>query len=301
MAEDAYPRIVDGAWLEARLGDPNIRIIDATTQLKLPLGDGLYTLESGREGFARGHIPGAVFADVLHDFADPDAPHPITVPSSERFADAASKLGINEDIHVVVYDQIDVARGPEFYQFWASRFWWHLRLEGHTKISVLQGGLGLWKREGRPVTQETETYAPANFTPHRQPKLLATTQDVEAAINDPDTVLINVLDRDTFTGKRKTYARAGHIPSSQHLFFGELVDPTTGGYRSVEEIRPLFEAVGALDPSKKPVFYCGGGIAATVAALQLAQRGREDAAVYDGSMTAWTADENRPLITIDES
>lgn len=137
MAEDAYPRIVDGAWLEARLGDPNIRIIDATTQLKLPLGDGLYTLESGREGFARGHIPGAVFADVLHDFADPDAPHPITVPSSERFAKAASELGIAADTHVVVYDQIDVSRGPEFYQFWASRFWWHLRLEGHTKISVL--------------------------------------------------------------------------------------------------------------------------------------------------------------------
>ena len=296
MADNAYPHIVTGEWLEARLGQPDIRIVDATTQLRLPTDDGYYTLESGRDGFERGHIPGAVFADVMDEFANPDAPYPITVAPSERFARAASALGIGPDTHVIVYDQIDVARGPEYYQFWASRFWWQLRLEGHQKVSVLQGGLGLWKREGRPVTQEANTYNPAAFEPSRKPEILATIDEVAAAIEDPDTILINVLDRDTFTGKRKTYARAGHIPSSQHLFFGELVDPETGGYRAVEDIRPLFEAVGALDPAKKPVFYCGGGIAATVAALQLARLGREDAAIYDGSMTEWASDESRPLV-----
>ena len=299
MAESTYPRIVTGEWLEARLGDPAIRIVDATTRLRLPSGDGEYTLESGRDGFARGHIPGAVFAELLEDFADPDAPHALTAASSERFAKAASALGIGPDTHVIVYDQMDAALGPDFYQFWASRLWWQLRLEGHTRVSVLQGGLGLWKREGRPVTQDTSAYPSAPFTARRQPELLAGIDQVAAAIDDPDTVLINVLDRDTFTGKRQTYARPGHIPSSQHLFFGELVDPETGGYRAAEDVRHLFEEVGALDPSKKPVFYCGGGIAATVAALQLAELGREDAAIYDGSMTEWSADPARPLVTID--
>lgn len=300
MAETSYPRVVDGAWLQARLGDPDIRIVDATTQLRLPTGDGIYSLISGREGFDAGHIPGAVFADVLNDFADPDGATAMTVPSSERFAKYASELGIGPDTHVVIYDQQDVARGPEYYQFWASRFWWQLRLEGHAKVSVLDGGLGRWKREGRPVTQETVSYPRADFVAQRQLQILATIEQVAAAIDDPNTVLINVLDRDTYTGKRKTYARAGHIPSSHHLFFGELVDPETGGYRDPQQVKHLFEAAGALDPSKKPVFYCGGGIAATVAALQAAQLGRDDAAVYDGSMTEWASDESRPLVTIDE-
>ncbi|WP_297798969.1 sulfurtransferase [uncultured Brevundimonas sp.] len=297
---DTVPYVVSGEWLEARLGDPAIRIVDATTRLKLPNDDGPPTLESGRDGFARGHIPGAVFADVMDDFADPDAPFPITAAPSQRFAQAASALGIGPDTHVVVYDQMDAALGQEYYQFWASRFWWQLRLEGHAKVSVLDGGLGRWKREGRPVTQDIAAYPPAPFVAHRQPELLATVDQVTAAIGDPDTVLINVLDRDTFTGKRQPYARRGHIPSSQNLFFGTLVDPVTGGYRKPEDIRPLFEAVGALDPSKKPVFYCGGGIAATVAALQLAQLGRSDAAVYDGSMVEWTSDDSRPMATLEE-
>jgi len=299
MVENTYPRVVTGEWLQARLGDPNIRIVDATTRLRIPADDGTPTLESGRVGFARGHIPGAVFADVMDDFADPSAPYPITVAPSDRFARAASALGIGPDTHVIVYDQMDVAQGPEYYQFWASRFWWQLRLEGHQKVSVLDGGLGRWKREGRPVTQDVVTYPATEFSAHRQAEILANIDQVAAAIDDPNTILINVLDPDTFSGKRQTYARAGHIPSSQNLFFGELVDPATGGYRAPEDIKPLFEAVGALDPSKKPVFYCGGGIAATVAALQLSRLGRDDAAIYDGSMVEWSNDPSRPMATSD--
>lgn len=220
----------------------------------------------------------------------------MTVPSSERFAEAAGRLGISNDIHVVVYDQLDVARGPEFYQFWASRFWWQLRLEGHVRVSVLEGGLGRWKREGRPVTEALAAVAATKFISRRAPEILADVARVQSAIQDPKAVLINVLGADTFSGKKQVYARRGHIPSSVNLFFGDLIDPATGGYRKPEEVAPLFEAVGALDPDKKPIIYCGGGIAATVAALQLARLGREDVAIYDGSMTEWAKNDALPLV-----
>lgn len=289
------PLVVDGAWLEAHLDDPRLRVVDATVRLKLPAGDGNYTLASGRDGYELGHIPGAVFADLLGDLADPTAPHPMTVPSSERFAERVGALGIGDDSLVVVYDQLDVALGPEHYQFWAPRLWWHLRVEGFTNVAVLDGGLGRWKREGRPVNTAPAAYPPATFTPRRRPELLALTDDVQRAISDQEQLLINVLDPDTFSGKKQTYARRGHIPSSAHVFFGLLIDPETGGYRSPEQVKAYFERVGALDPAKRPITYCGGGIAATVAALQLARLGREDVAVYDGSMTEWTADPTRPL------
>ncbi|MFP2957814.1 sulfurtransferase [Myxococcus sp. 1LA] len=295
MTTQQLPFVVDGDWLQQRLGDPNLRIIDATVHLKLPAGDGGYSLESGKESFAREHLPGAIFADLLNVFADPDAKYPMTVPSSAHFAERIGALGIGNEHLVVVYDQLDVARGPEYYQFWAPRLWWHLRLEGFTNVVVLDGGLGKWKREGRPTTTEITTHPPATFTPKRRPELLALADQVQQAIDDPRQVLINVLDDDTFHGRKKTYARPGRIPSSQHVFFGLLIDPETGGYRKPEDVKPFFEKVGALDAQKKPITYCGGGIAATVAALQLARLGREDVAVYDGSMTEWSQDPRRPL------
>lgn len=289
------PLVVDGAWLQARLGDPRLRIVDATVHLKLPAGDGKYTLASGRESYESAHIPGAVFADLLGDLADPAAPHPITVPSSERFAERVGALGIGDDDLVVVYDQLDVARGPEYYQFWAPRLWWHLRLEGFTNVAVLDGGLGRWKREGRPTTSEAASYPPAKFTPRRRQELIALADDVQRAVTDDRTVLVNVLDDDTFSGRKQTYARRGRIPNSAHVFFGHLIDPETGGYRAPEQVKEHFERVGALDPAKRAITYCGGGIAATVAALQLALLGRDDVAVYDGSLTEWASDPKRPM------
>lgn len=295
LMNDSTPIVVDGAWLQSRLDDPNIRIIDATTHLKHATGDGYYTLSSGRETFDQEHIPGAVFADLLSDFADQNSPFPMTVPPSEQFARKVGELGIGNEHHVIIYDQLDVAKGPEFYQFWASRLWWHFRVEGFTRVSVLDGGLGKWKAEGRLVSDAVTSHPPASFTAQRQPHLLALIDDVGAAIDNDNKVLINVLDDATFSGEKKTYERAGHIPSSQHVFFGLLINPETGRYREPEEVRDLFAKAGALDPDKQTITYCGGGIAATVAALQLARLGRDDVAVYDGSMTEWAKDPSRPL------
>ncbi len=135
----------------------------------------------------------------------------------------------------------------------------------------------------------------ATFTARRRPELLAERDEIERALEGDDTILINVLDEDTFTGARQTYARPGRIPGSAHVFVGELIDPSTGGLRPVEELRPLFERVGALDPSKRVVTYCGSGIAATMDALALAALGRDDVAIYDGSMTEWAADPALPI------
>lgn len=98
--------IVTTEWLERHIEDPDIRIIDATTQLKHAQGDGYYELEPGRAAFDRGHIKGAVFADRLAEFSDGSAKHPLTVPSSDQFQREIRKLGVSADTHVIVYDQM---------------------------------------------------------------------------------------------------------------------------------------------------------------------------------------------------
>lgn len=290
------PAVVDTGWLEAHLDDPDIRIIDATTQLRRAAGDGYYSLDSGRGAFERQHIAGAVYADLLQDFSDRQAKHSLTVAPSAQFEAEMGKLGVSNNSHVIVYDQFEAGQYPEYYPFWASRLWWQLRLEGHDRVSVLEGGLGKWKREGRRTETGAHRATAAIFNAHRRPELIALIDEVADATGSGQAVLINVLNEKTFTGEQKVYARAGRIPSSKNLFFGKVIDTGNGQYLPVNEARQLLEQIGALDTGKKPIVYCGSGIAATIVALQLARVGRDDAAIYDGSMTEWAADPARPLV-----
>ena len=125
---------------------------------------------------------------------------------------------------------------------------------------------------------------------------MCSTQEVLEALDDPRTLIINALDPATYRGESPSYPRRGHIPGSINIPFADLVDPDTGRLRPAEELREVFEKAGALDPDVEPVTYCGGGIAASGLAHALAVAGRPDAAVYDGSLNAWTADESLPLV-----
>ncbi|ROO90163.1 thiosulfate/3-mercaptopyruvate sulfurtransferase [Actinocorallia herbida] len=283
----SHPLLVDAAWLHEHLGDPAIRILDATTFLTQPEGDGYYDVESGRQAYEKAHVPGAVFADLLHDLADETAATTFTALPSAEFAAKLGALGVGPGTHVVIYDQ---GLG-----IWATRLWWNLRYEGFDDISVLNGGLPAWIQAGNEVKTGVESYAPATFEAHRRPGLFASKEDVLAAIDDPATVLVNSLDKETFEGTRQTYARPGRIPSSTHVPFPALLGEA--GFRSAEEVRPLFEQADALDPSKNVITYCGSGIAATGLAFHLARLGRPDVAIYDGSLTEWAADPSLPLIT----
>lgn len=211
------------------------------------------------------------------------------MPSSHQFAAAAGALGIGDGARVVVYDQLQ--------GFWATRFWWHLRLEGFDDVTVLDGGLAAWKAAGQPVTDTVESATPRIFKGVRRPELLRSTREVAAALDDPSTVLVNVLDPATYRGETSTYARNGHIPGSINLPVSDVLDPATGAFRTPVELRALFAEAGLLDEARTVVTYCGGGIAATGVAHALARAGRDDVAVYDGSLTAWAADPELPLVT----
>ena len=191
----------------------------------------------------------------------------------------------------MVYDQHD--------GFWATRFWWHLRYEGFDRVSVLDGGLPAWKAAGYEVTDVVPEPTPRTFTGTRRPELIRSTEEVAANLDDAGTILVNVLDEATYRGEVDTYARRGHIPGSINLPVFGLKDPETGKLRPVDELRAEFSEAGLLDEDKRVVTYCGGGIAATGVAHALALAGRDDVAIYDGSMTAWAGNPDLPLVTGD--
>ena len=287
MSIESVPATVDVAWLRAHHGDPDLVVVDSTTHLPIPK-DGPYVPESGQQTYNAEHIPGALFADLLTTFADPAGDQAWTVPSSEQFAEAAGALGIGTGATVVVYDQ---SQG-----FWATRLWWHLRLEGFDNVTVLDGGLAAWKGAGYDTTDALSVPTPRTFVPNRRPELLRSTADVFAAIDDESTIIVNVLDEATYRGETTNYVRNGHIPGSINLPVYKVLDLENGGFKPVEELKAILDEAGVLDTDKKVITYCGGGIAATGVAHALAQAGRSDVAIYDGSMTAWAADPDLPLV-----
>ncbi|TDE92625.1 sulfurtransferase [Occultella glacieicola] len=282
-------RLITPADLAGIAGRPGVVILDATSIIRQPDGDGYYSADTGRGLYEQGHLPGAVYVDLLDDFADRSNPDFWTALSPEQFAEKIGALGVSNDSTIVVYDQGQT--------MWATRLWWNLRYVGHDDILVLDGGLPAWQAAGRPVETGPGTALPlATFVADPRTELYASVETVTAALGDPGTALVNSLDRETFTGERVTYARPGRIPGSKHIFFGDLVD-ATGLAAGVETVRAAGDAAEVIGSDGPVIAYCGGGIAATFVAFQLARAGRSDVAVYDGSMTEWANNPALPLET----
>ena len=283
------PLIVTTDWLAEHLSDADLRIVDATVFMKFPEAGGPPDIESGKASYTQGHIPGAVYADLLGELTDSEADLPFTVPPRDAFIEKMTDLGIGDNTRTVIYDQNALVGESVAASQWASRLAWQLRYEGFGQVAILEGGLQKWQAEGHELSTDSPSYPKADFLGQRRSDMLATKEDVRLAIEDEHTILINSLSPEDF--------RSGHIPSSQNVFFAAHADAETKALHKDDLLRQAFEQSGALAPDNKVITYCGGGIAATWTALLLNKLGQPNVAVYDGSMNEWTSDPSCPVVT----
>jgi thiosulfate/3-mercaptopyruvate sulfurtransferase len=281
------PQLIDAQTLASRLGEDDVVIVDCSVVLHRPEGGGPYRVEAQGDAYRDAHIPGACFADLVSVFADPSAGFPFAIPVPDDFASAASAIGIGEGVTVVVYSQAS--------PMWATRMWWLLRYHGFDDVLILDGGLTTWLAEGLPVESgDGPLPKPRPFTVTLRPELLATQADVQASLGDGQTCLVNALTPEAFRGDGVTsYSRPGRIPGSESVPAGSLVNPQTWRYQPIESLRNVLARY--LEADTAPVFYCGGGISATVDIFAMALLGRDDVRLYDGSLTEWSANPDLPL------
>lgn len=280
--------LVSAQWLVDHLGASDLLVVDASV-VSYTQPNGKPGSLSGHEQYiAEGHVPGAVFADLIEEFSDPDGRYPFTRPDAARFAAAAGGLGIGPDTTVVVYD---TALGQ-----WASRFWWLLRAFGHDGAAVLDGGLLAWRAADGPVDLGHVEPAPATFVAAERAGVWADKADVERIVaGEVEAALVCSIPPKEFTGEIPApRTRQGVIPGSRSLPAGRLVDRDARTALPDAELRTLFAPI--LD-APRIVAYCNGGIAASAAALQLVRLGETEVAVYDGSLNEWAADPDALLVT----
>ena len=279
--------LVDTAWLQAHLDDTDLRILDCTVAFELGEG-GKISFFSGREDYAQAHIPGSGFADILGELSNTDSPLLFTLPSAAKFSQSMEALGVGEGTRVVLYDTT--------YSMWATRVWWMLQAFGFEKAAVLDGGFTAWQAAGARISNQPSEVQSVKFNAAPRDGWFVETPDVQDAITDPtSTCLIDALMPDMYTGAQTPYSRPGHIPGALNVPAVSVVDPDTRLFISDDQIRERF-AAALSDPKQSVTTYCGGGIAATADGFLLRRAGKQNVAVYDGSMAEWTADARLPLV-----
>jgi thiosulfate/3-mercaptopyruvate sulfurtransferase len=269
--------------LARELDAPDLVLIDASWHMP---GEG----RNAHADYLAEHIPGAVFFDI-DEIADSKSKLPHMLPPPEKFSSRMRKMGIGDGMRIVVYDSLGL--------YSAARVWWTFRVMGVEDVSVLNGGLPKWKREGRPLESgEPVSRSQRHFTARRNADLVRDVADIKALLKDQSAEIVDARSAERFAGKApepRPGVRSGHIPGALNLPYGKLLNKD-GTLKSPREIERLFEDAG-VDLGKPVVTSCGSGITASVLALGLAETGHRKTAVYDGSWSEWGADQSLPIET----
>jgi thiosulfate/3-mercaptopyruvate sulfurtransferase len=288
----ARGELITTAELAGILGQDDLRLFDCTTYLEPAPASGSapYLVVPGKHTFEAGHVPGADFLDLQGEFSDPKTELRFMMPKPAKLKAAFGRHGIRADSRVVLY-----SIGTPM---WATRFWWMLRSLGFERAAVLDGGLDKWKAEGRAVeTGPAKGYPEATFTARSKRGFFVGKQDVLAAKDDRNTVIVNALGPQFHKGLEPSrYGRPGRIPGSRNVSAATLLDPATRTFVPLTDAEAKF-AIQGLRKDKRVVAYCGGGISATVDLFLLHRLGYEKLTLYDGSMGEWAKDESLPIET----
>lgn len=271
--------LVSTQWLADHLGEPDLVVIDASAHLPDAKRDPPAEFEAA-------HIPGAFYLD-LASFFDAACPVPNTLPTAEQFAERMGQLGISPATRVVIYD--------DSYIKTSARAWFILRMNGMQKVAILDGGLGKWRNEGRPLESGATSADPAEHTPSSGPAAQRFKADLLANIESKQAEVVDARGADRFTGEVPDFRpniEDGHIPGSRNVVFDQVLN-ADGTFKDEAGIRAAFAAQN-VDLEKPVITTCGGGVTALVLLFALERIGKEDVALYDGSWSEWGGDPDLP-------
>ncbi len=275
------PALVSTDWLAARLGSPRLKVVDGSW----------YLPGSGRDAAAEyltGHIPGAVFFD-LDASSDPKSPLPHMLPAERAFAQRMEALGLDDRDDLVVYD----GSGSNLS---AARVWWTFRVFGHHRVAVLDGGIGKWRREQRPIEQGTVALPTGRFTARLDREAIRDLAAVRSNLATRQELVVDLRPAGRFTGndpEPRPGIRSGHLPGSLNLPYTELV-AADGTILPEGQLRRRLHDRG-IDLSQPIVATCGSGTSACTLVLALELLGFRDVAVYDGAWTEWGGRSDTPI------
>ncbi|UOD33150.1 sulfurtransferase [Massilia violaceinigra] len=280
-----YTTLISVADLAGHIDNPSWVMVDCRHDLM--------NLSAGREAYAAGHLPHALFADIESELSGARrgadgafrGRHPLPVR-----ADLVATLrswGIDDETQVIAYD----AHGGMF----AARLWWMLRWVGHPAVAVLDGGLAAWQAAGLALS--TAAAAPKSGSLTERAPLVTTVSaaDVLDNLDGGKRVVLDARAPDRFRGENETIDPVGgHIPGAKNRFFKDNLGPD-GRFKDAARLKT--ELAPLVGNPQDAIMQCGSGVTACHNLLALEVAGLPGAALYPGSWSEWCADPARPVAT----
>ena len=232
--------------------------------------------------FAAAHVPGARPV-ALNDISTPRVQGALIleVPDTPTLERWARSVGITDDSRIIVVPANDTLQS-------STRVFLTLAFMGFAdRTSLLNGGLPAWRASGKPV--ETGEAAPiaastGTLTVKRDSSVIAVITDVDAAITQPNTAVVDARMPNFYAGQGGGYPRPGHIPTAVNIPLSLVAE--NGVFRSADELRTLFANAG-VKPGDRVITYCHIGQQASLLWFVARQLGY-DARVFDGSFQQWS-------------
>jgi len=230
--------LVETGWLADNLKNPGLAIVYVGGPA------------SQKANFDAKHIPGSVYLDfgkLLSSLGDGSAP-----PDKANFEALANSFGIGNDTHVVLHSGSDSLA--------ASGAFWLFDYFGHKKLSILNGGIEKWMKEGRAATGEPAKISPAAYKANADASVLANADYVLKNLKNPKAAIVDTRGADEYTGKNLMGNKTGgHIPGAVDLGFYASNLNSDGTFKSAKDLKAVYEA-GGVTKDKEAITYCQAGI-----------------------------------------
>jgi thiosulfate/3-mercaptopyruvate sulfurtransferase len=271
MSTNGYAKgvLVTTDWLAGHLGDPGVVVAE---------------VDENPDLYDEGHIPGAIKLHWRDDLQDPLIRDVVTKADFERLM---GERGIGNESTVVLYGDKN--------NWFAAYAYWYLKIYGHERVRLVDGGRQKWIEEGRELTKEAASPAATAYAAKERDESIRVRRDeVFAKLHQPGVALVDVRSPQEYTGEllappgyeQEGAARAGHIPGAQSVPWATAVRDD-GTFKSASELIEIYRGKG-VTPEKEVHAYCRIGERSAHTWFVLRELlGYGDVKNYDGSWTEW--------------
>ncbi len=280
-ARVAHPEsIVETDWVAEHLGDEGVAVVE---------------VDVDTAAYEQGHIPGAVgwnWTSQLNDTVTRD------ILSREQMQRLLGASGITKGTTVVLYGDNN--------NWFATYAFWQLKLYGHRRTKIMNGGRLKWVKEGRTTTTDVPSPEKRTYRASDPDTSIRATRDyvLDVASTANNTGLVDVRAPAEFSGELLAPAnlpqegsqRGGHIPGAANIPWLQAVNEEDGTFKSVEELREIYQRGAGLSKENEVIAYCRIGERSSHTWFVLSQiLGFAKVRNYDGSWTEYGSIVGAPI------
>ncbi len=263
------PILVTPKWVSEHKGEANVRILQVNF-LKFD--------------YDNEHVPGAAY--LWPGWLAPDSPSgAMNKPGLKEATAIIEGFGISNTSHVILYFvRSEVSATARMFLTFEN-----LGMVG--RVSLMDGGLEAWKKEGLPVTKEVPSLKKGSFTA-KDLGLLVDKNYVLKNLKSEAASIVDARMTKFYDGEPTGNPRDGHIAGAKNIQYTDMVDQNNI-FKPVDQLQGYFNP-DVPDKKKEIVTYCFIGQTASVVYLSARILGYQ-AKLYDGSMQEWSRIPELPM------